>query len=72
MKTLDGNEDGLNAHYNFNDGDARDNTKNKNDGDGGFGKPIYVDVTNQLKLEPLSIDISDKLTTTWAWLKRTR
>lgn len=72
MKILDGNEDGLNAHYSFNNSDAKDSTKNKNDGDIGFGKPEYVDVTNQLKLDPLSIDIKDKLTTTWAWLKRTR
>ena len=72
MKILDGNEDSLNAHYSFNNSDAKDSTKNKNDGDIGFGKPVYVDVTNQLKLDPLSIDIKDKLTTTWAWLKRTR
>ena len=72
MKILNGDENGLNALYSFDGGDARDSTRNKNDGDGGFGKPVYVDVSNQLKLEPLSIDVKDKLTTTWAWLKRTR
>ena len=72
MKTLNGDEDGLNAQYSFDEGDARDSTPNKNDGDDGFGKPVYVDVTNQLKLEPLSVDVKDKLTITWAWLKRTR
>ena len=72
MKILNGDEDGLNAQYSFDESDARDSTANKNDGDGGFGKPAYVDVTNQLNLEPLSVDARDKLATTWAWLKRTR
>lgn len=72
VKVLNGDEDGLNAHYSFNDGDSKDSTQNRNDGEIGFGKPVYVDVTNDLKLEPLSIDQTDKLTTTWAWLKRTR
>ncbi len=72
MKILDGNENGLNAQYSFDEEDARDSTRNKNDGDGGFGKPVYVDVTNQLNLQPLSIEAKDKLAITWAWLKRTR
>lgn len=72
MKVLNGDEDGLNAHYSFNDGNAKDNTQNRNDGDIGFGKPEYIDVTDKLKLEPLSIDLTDTITTTWAWLKRTR
>lgn len=72
MKILNGDEDGLNAHYSFNNSDAKDSTKYKNDGEIGFGKPVYVDVTNQLKLESLSIDVTDKLTTTWVWLKQTR
>ena len=72
MKILNGDEDGLNAQYSFDEGDARDSTPNKNDGKGGFGKPVYVDVTNQLNLEPLSIDPKGKFTTTWARLKRTR
>ena len=42
------------------------------DGKDGFGKPNYVDVTKDLNLEPLSVDPEDKLTTTWAWVKRTR
>ena len=72
MKTLNGDEPDLNAHYTFDAGDATDNTKNGNDGDGGFGKPSYVDVTKDLDLEPLAIEPGDKLTTTWAWVKRTR
>ncbi len=72
MKILDGNEDGLNAQYSFDEGDARDSTRNKNDGDGGFGKPIYVDVSNQLNLQPLSVDAKDKLSITWSWLKQNR
>ena len=72
MKILDGDENGLNAKYSFDEGDARDSTPNKNDGDIGFGKPVYVDVTNQLNLAPLSVDAKDKLATTWAWLKHTR
>ena len=72
MKVLNGDEKGLNAHYTFDEGDANDNTKNGNDGKGGFGKPNYIDVTNDLDLEPLSVDPGDKLTTTWAWVKKTR
>ena len=72
MKVLNGDEPGLNAHYTFDEGDTNDSTKNGNDGDGGFGKPNYVDVTNDLDLEPLSVDPEDKLTTTWAWVKWTR
>ena len=72
MKVLNGDEEGLNAHYTFNEGNANDNTQNGNDGKGEFGKPNYLDVTNVLDLEPLSVDPEDKLTTTWAWVKQTR
>lgn len=72
MKILNGDEPGLNAYYTFDEGNAKDSTKNKNDGVDAFGKPNYVDVTNKLNLEPLSVDAKDKLATTWAWLKRTR
>ena len=50
----------LNAHYTFDEGNAKDNTKNGNDGKDGFGKPNYVDVTKDLNLEPLSVDPEDK------------
>lgn len=72
MKVLNGDERGLNAHYTFDEGDATDNAKNGNDGDGGFGKPNYIDVTNDLNLQSLSVEPTDKLTITWAWLKHTR
>lgn len=72
MKRLDGNENGLNAHYTFDEGNAMDNTKNGNDGKAGFGKPNYIDVTEDLNLQPLSVDPIDKLTTTWAWIKQVR
>ena len=72
MKVLNGDEPNLNAHYTFDEGNAKDNTKNGNDGKDGFGKSNYVDVTKDLNLEPLSVDPEDKLTTTWAWVKRTR
>ena len=42
------------------------NTKNGNDGKGGFGKPNYIDVTKDLDLTPLSVDPEDKLAITWA------
>ncbi len=72
MKILNGDEPDLNAHYTFDEGNADDNTKNGNDGDGGFGKPNYVDVSKDLDLQPLSVEPGDKLTTTWAWVKQTR
>ena len=72
MKVLNGDEKGLNAHYTFDEGNAKDNSKSGNDGKGGFGKPNYIDVTKDLNLQPLSVDPEDKLTTTWAWVKRTR
>ena len=72
MTILNGDEPGLNAHYTFDESNAKDNTKNGNDGAGGFGKPSYADVTKDLDLQPLSVDPKAKLTTTWAWIKRTR
>lgn len=72
MKTLNGDEPDLNAHYTFDEGNANDSTKNGNDGKGEFGKPNYIDVSKDLDLEPLAIEPGDKLTTTWAWVKRIR
>ena len=72
MKVLSGDEPDLNAHYTFDEGNAKDNTKNGNDGKGEFGNPNYVDVTKDLDLQPLSVDPEDKLTTTWAWVKQIR
>lgn len=70
MNTLNGDEPGLNAHYTFDEGNAKDNTKNKNDGKDAFGKPKYVDVGKELDLEPLSVSPKTKLTTTWARIKQ--
>ncbi len=72
MTILNGDEKGLNAHYTFDESNAKDSTKNGNDGKVGFGKPSYADVTKDLDLQPLSVDPKAKLTTTWAWIKRTR
>ena len=72
MKGLNGDEKGLNAHYTFDEGNANDNTKNGNDGKGGFGKPNYIDVTKDLDLQPLSVSPEDKLAIMWAWVKQTR
>lgn len=72
MSVLNGDEKGLNAHYTFDENNAKDNTKNGNDGKVGFGKPSYADVTKDLDLHPLSIAPKAKLTTTWARIKQTR
>jgi len=71
-KTLNGDEPGLNAHYTFEGKNARDNTKNKNDGKDAFGQPKYVDVTAELDLGSLSVNPKDKLTTTWMRIKQMR
>jgi len=71
-KTLNGDEPGLNAHYTFEGKNAKDNTKNKNDGKDAFGKSKYVDVTAELDLESLSVYPKDKLTSTWARIKQIR
>lgn len=36
--------------------------KNCNDGNDGFGRVNYVDVTKDLDLQPLSVNPNDKLT----------
>jgi hypothetical protein len=72
MTTLNGDEPGLNAHYSFDGGNAKDNTKNKNDGKDAFGKSKYVDVTRELDLESLSVSFQGRLTATWARIKQMR
>jgi hypothetical protein len=71
-KMLAGDEPGLNAYYSFEEKNAKDNTKNKNDGKVAFGQPKYVDVTGELALEPVitSVNPKDKLTNTWAKVKQ--
>lgn len=68
-KVLSGDEPKLNAYLTFDEGNAKDSTKNGNDGKDGFGKANYVDVTKDLDLQPLSVDPNDKPTITWAWMK---
>ena len=45
VKTLMGDEPGLNAHYTFDKKNADDNTANKNNGKKAAGTPKYIDVT---------------------------
>ena len=74
-KMLTGDEPGLNAYYTFEEKNAKDNTKNKNDGKVAFGEPKYVDVTAELDLESVpvtSVSPKDKLTNTWAKIKQMR
>ena len=72
VKTLMGDEPGLNAHYTFDKKNADDNTANKNNGKKAAGTPKYIDVTKDLNLEPLSVGARNKLTATRAQIKQNR